>query len=87
MTLTTDNDMRVKASDRCRVIRVRSEIVISQLLLVCNFIPYALRLLHYQYKLCQDWSSDSSAVRNCYITALSFYSFCYFILYALRLPY
>ena len=34
VTLTTENDMRVKASDRCRVIRVRSEIFISQLLLV-----------------------------------------------------
>ena len=33
LSLTTDNDMRVKASDRCRVIRVRSETVISQLLL------------------------------------------------------
>ena len=34
VTLTTDNDMRVKASDGCRLILVRSKIVISQLLLV-----------------------------------------------------
>ena len=34
VTLKTDNDMRVKARDQCRVIRVRSEIVILQLLLV-----------------------------------------------------
>ena len=40
VTLTTDNDMRVEESDRCRVIRVRSEIVISQLL--CRFLIYVV---------------------------------------------
>ena len=34
VTLTTENYMRVEVSDRCRVNRVRSEIVISQLLVV-----------------------------------------------------
>ena len=41
VTLTTDNDMRVEESDRCRVIRVRSEIVISQLL--CRFLILSSR--------------------------------------------
>ena len=47
LTLTTDNDMRVKASDRCRVIRVRSEIVIYSFYSFCNFIRYALLLPYY----------------------------------------
>ena len=42
VTLKTDNDMRVKASDRCRVVRVRSEISISQLLLVLQFYSLCL---------------------------------------------
>ena len=45
VTLTTDYDMRVKAS--CRVIRVRSEIVISQLLLVLSFAILLFMLYGY----------------------------------------
>ena len=46
LTLTTDNDMRVKASDRCRVIRVRQKLLYHSFYSFCNFIRYALRLAY-----------------------------------------
>ena len=56
--------MTVKASDRCRVIRVRPEIAISQLLLVLQFYYFML----YGYLISNISNAKIRILVNCFIS-------------------
>ena len=42
---------------------------------------YGYDITYLQFKLCQDWSSDLSVVRNCYITTFTRFVILFFMLY------